>query len=132
MGLSTLGTSLGGFIFPVLLASAAAAFGWREAAAMVGLAAALLVALIVWITVIDTPQQIGLEPDEGRPTRKTEVTGDALSAAMILRRPAFWIITLGVGLKIATYFALINNLAGYGRALGWTKFAPQPWYPCCR
>lgn len=118
MGLSTLGTSLGGFVFPVVLATATAEFGWRSGAALTGLGAAALVAAIVALAVVDRPGDLGLVADEGRPALHADSGGTALSTRAILAMPAFWIITFAVGIKIATYFGLINNLAAYGRTLG--------------
>jgi MFS family permease len=110
MGLSTLGTSLGGFVFPVLLATLIEASGWRTAVLVAGVTSALLAAVIVALTVEDRPK-VALD---------IRATGNdrGMATAAILARPAFWIITFGVGIKIATYFGLINNLAAYGRDLG--------------
>lgn len=108
MGLSSLGTSLGGFIFPLLLTGTALTLGWRTAAATVGGVTALAVALVIVLAVQD------------HPPRDTEaVAGPAPDTfGSILVRPAFWIITFAVGIKIATYFALINNLSAFGQMRG--------------
>lgn len=114
MGLSTLGTSLGGFVFPVALAAGTGVFGWRTAAALVGVGAALFVAAVVAAAVVDRPPETA--PELSAPTASAPAA--ALTTAAILAMPAFWIITFGVGIKLATYLGLINNLAAYGRTLG--------------
>ncbi len=109
MGLSALGTSLGGFVFPVLLTAVSTLLGWRMAVALIALVTAVLVAAIVYFVVDDGP----------RPTESsTPETGPQVSAHTIIAQPAFWIITLAVGIKIATYFGLINNLAAYAGTVG--------------
>ena len=120
MGLSSLGTSLGGFVFPVLLATIGEAEGWRMAALACGLATSALLLLLIALTVRDRPA--GDENTHERretPAEQSNGEGEAiLSTAQILAMPAFWIITVAVGLKIATYFALINNLAGLAEGMG--------------
>ncbi|QGN55837.1 MFS transporter [Novosphingobium sp. Gsoil 351] len=118
MGISTLGTSLGGFVFPVALAAGTAAFGWRTAAALVGCGAALAVAAIVALAIVDRPADVGLPGEDSYAPTGLEIADEALSASAILAMPAFWIITFGVGIKLATYLGLVNNLAAYGRDLG--------------
>lgn len=110
MGLSTLGTSLGGFVFPVLLATLIGDMGWRAAVLIAGVTSAVLAATIVSFAVVDRPPTALDASDEERDR--------GMATAAILARPAFWIITFGVGIKIATYFGLINNLAAYGRDMG--------------
>ncbi len=118
MGLSTLGTSIGGFIYPVLLASAVQAYGWRPAVLAVGLGTAALCAVVVFAWVVDRPSKLGLEPDEGRPALAGQVHGVELTTAQLLAKPALWVIACAIGIKLGTYLALVNNLAGYGGGLG--------------
>lgn len=121
MGLSTLGTSLGGFIFPLLITLSAQSLGWRGAAALIGVTTAVLIALLVAVLVYDRPADKSLAVD-GQTSRAPVLAAGAhpsgLSGAQLLLRPAFWIITFGVGIKIATYFGLINNLGGFAAGLG--------------
>ena len=116
MGMSTLGTSLGGFVFPVLLTLTAQSLGWRGAAALIGIVTALVVGGLVALVIVDRPD--GAESDDAAPAPAAADRAPALSSAQILTRPAFWIITFAVGIKIATYFGLINNLGGLAAGLG--------------
>lgn len=112
MGFSTLGTSLGGFVFPVLLATGGEALGWREAALVVGIGAAVLLAAVVAFGVADQPETAASLPQDTAPS------GGATRE--ILSKAAFWIITFAVGIKIATYFGLINNLGGLAADIGFS------------
>ncbi len=116
MGLSTLGTSLGGFVFPVLLTVTAQSLGWRGAAALIGVATAVLIGVLVALLIVDRPSDRSLASDGEPPMIAPSAPG--MTTAQILARPAFWIITFAVGIKIATYFGLINNLGGFATGLG--------------
>ncbi len=118
MGISSLGTSVGGFIFPVLIATTAETLGWRGAAMLIGVATAAMVALLVSIFVVNRPLESDLEPGASSIATNTAVLPDAFTGQQILGQPAFWIITFAVGIKIATYFGLINNLGGFAADLG--------------
>lgn len=120
MGVSSLGTSLGGFVFPVLLATIGEAEGWRTAALACGLATSGLLVLLIALTVRDRPEGDENANERGEATLQKAASGseEPLTTIQILAMPAFWIITVAVGLKIATYFALINNLAGLAEGMG--------------
>ncbi|WFL76323.1 MFS transporter [Altererythrobacter arenosus] len=115
MGISTLGTSLGGFIFPVLIATASEAMGWRGALLAIGLITAATMALIVWLGIRDRPE----EPKSEQACAALDIdSAGGLTIAQIIAQPAFWIITVAVGVKLATYIGLVNNLAGFAREIG--------------
>ncbi|MFN2098472.1 MFS transporter [Altererythrobacter sp. MF3-039] len=119
MGLSTLGTSLGGFVFPMLFVTLAEIQGWQGAAMICGMATAAMLAVLILLTVRDRPDKEEKTVEFAQTTVDGgETAAAALSTPAILAKPAFWIITIAVGLKIATYFALINNLAGFADGVG--------------
>ena len=112
--LSTL-TFLGAFastIFYPLSGALVAAFGWREAVAILG-ALQLVVALPLHAFVLRRhPEDVGLNPDGG--TRDTtaapEITGMQLMPA--LRTPAFWIITTAISLSFfASTTIIVEHIA---------------------
>ena len=111
MGLSSLGTSIGGFSLPLLLATATQFWGWRTATLVIGVAVAAAVALVTLAWVHDGPPQ-------GREGSSTTHDDIPLSTTQILSAPAFWIVTLVVGVKLATYLGLVSNLVPYAGALG--------------
>ena len=120
MGISSLGTSLGGFVFPVMLSFLASRGDWREAAFTCGVMTSVLLLMLIAITVYDRPdtaERAGEtlpQPHGSGPANGAQ----ALTTVQIIAMPAFWIITLAIGLKIATYFALINNLGGLAEGMG--------------
>ena len=116
MGLSTLGTSLGGFVFPVLLTLTGQSLGWRGAAALIGAITALIIGGLVALLIVDRPSDAQFS--KAGESQAIADSAPGMTSGQILARPAFWIITFGVGIKIATYFGLINNLGGYAAGLG--------------
>lgn len=123
MGLSSLGTSLGGFAFPLLLTIGIESLGWRVATAAIGVGTALVAALMIAINVVDRPEAVGLATDGDAATPDVASREAPLSTAEILRRPAFWIITVAIGIKVATYLGTVSNLVGFATGLGLSGLA---------
>lgn len=123
MGISTLGTSLGGFAFPLILAGAIEAFGWRTGVASVGVLAAVVTGLVVLTNVVDRPARLGLRPRGERDDQAPTAPAAAMATADILRTPAFWIIAIAIGIKIATYFGMVSNLVPFATGVGLSKIA---------
>jgi MFS family permease len=126
-GLAAVGTGVGGFLFPPLLQSLIAAFGWRIACRW--LAVIILAGTLppVWLLVVNRPSDKGLHPDGAdTPLPGSEAlpsTPGQLTAAAVLRRGDFWVIAAAVGVVFASTSALIANLVPYGLGQGLT--APQ-------
>lgn len=123
MGLSSLGTSLGGFAFPLLLTIGIESLGWRVATAAIGVGTALVAALMIAGNVVDRPEVVGLATDGEAATPDVASREAPLSTAEILRRPAFWIITIAIGIKVATYLGTVSNLVGFATGLGLSGLA---------
>ena len=123
MGLSSLGTSLGGFAFPLLLTVGIESLGWRTATAAIGVGTALVAALMIATNVVDRPEAVGLAADGEAMKAQTLPAERPLATGEILRRSAFWIIALAIGLKVATYLGTVSNLIGFGTGLGLSGLA---------
>ena len=114
MGLSAMGTSIGGFVFPLLIASGAEAMGWRSAILVIGLVSAAILFCLIMLGIAnraDGSERV-LTPAE------TNTFDSGSATARILASPAFWIITLGVGVKLATYLGFVSNLGGLAAGIG--------------
>lgn len=125
LGISAAGTSVGGLLAPPLMAVAIDTYGWRGALLCAALAIALIAIPLVWLVIVNRPEDLGLAPDgEDRAlVAGTPAPGGATAVAdstfgNLLRERNFWIITLSVGLCFAAVSSVIVNLHPYATDLG--------------
>ncbi len=122
MGIAALGSQLGGFTLPPVVALLIERIGWQAAMQLVGLFALVTISALMYWAVIDRPEDCGQYPD-GRPVTGTdalpseEVSGDA-SLWTVLRDTNFWLAAIGVGLVIAVFSAVLTNLSIFATDLG--------------
>jgi MFS family permease len=120
MGIAATGTSLGGFVLPVLLAALIERFGWRQALVMLGVGALLVVAPLIHRFVVDRPADRGLHPD-GDASSLLQPAGVAAAdggLSAILRERAFWCETVAIGLGLFVYLGFLSNLYPHAVATG--------------
>jgi MFS family permease len=96
LGILLTGTSIGGFVIPLIATPLITAYGWRTAMLILSFIIWLLLVPAVVFLVKDRPQEMGLLPD-GEPVpidvpAPVAVSGMTLSEA--LRTPIFWILAL--------------------------------------
>jgi MFS family permease len=125
LGLLALGPSFGGLVFPPLLQHLISTFEWRVACRLLALVILVLTLPPTWLLVVNRPADKGLHPDGG-PGEPQESgapgpVAPALTTAAVLRRRDFWLIAFAVGVLIAVYSALTNNLAPYAVGEGLTR-----------
>ena len=128
LGVTAVGASIGGLIFPVIATRLMQEVGWRGATgAFAGVL--LLFALPLWFRVINRPELIGSRPDGEEaseavappPTLTNEVSLETQDQSL-LRSRNFWAITAVIGLAFCTTSTLIAHLVPYATDLG---FEPQ-------
>jgi MFS family permease len=122
LGICAAGTSAGGFLAPPLITLAIEAFGWRGALTCLALAVALLALPMVWLVIVDRPEDRGLAPDgddtASQPTADSTAPAEEWTFGALLRERNFWLIALSVGLCFAAVGSLIVNLHPYATDLG--------------
>lgn len=125
LGVTAVGASIGGLIFPVLTTRLMEGVGWRGAC---GVFAGILVlfAVPLWLLVVNRPEQIGALPDgdlkdagDNRPTTSIAVHAGEDS---LVRSRNFWAITAAIGLAFCSTSVMIAHLVPYATDLG---FEPQ-------
>jgi len=117
LGISTIGTSVGGMVLPVLLALWIGDSDWRGALQNLALLTLFVVTPWVWLNIRGRPEDIGLLAEGAQASAVVGSTeGDSMSD--IARRPEFWYIGLSVGLLMAVFAAMIANLSPYATQLG--------------
>ena len=121
LGLSAMGTSIGGFLFPPLLAGLATQYGWRSTYLAVGIGVALIAMPLIWTVVRDRPEQVGQRPDGDPPLPPGESAPARVSrwnTRQILSAPMFWQIGIVMGIVLAVYMSLLANLVPHATDQG--------------
>jgi len=135
LGITTIGTSVGGMLLPAVAALWITEYGWRGAMQNLALVSLALVPWI-WFNIRGRPEELGLEPD-GEPVVAPAAAGQADEGAKpvpgpapendspdmkaIIKQREFWLIGLSVGLLIATFSSTLSNLSPYAMDLGASK-----------
>lgn len=116
LGITAIGTSLGGLLVPLLLQSLIDAYGWRNACLWMAAIALLLLLPPIWLVVRNRPADLGLQPDgQSLETQKPGVTPLATDTAppRLMTDASFWRIAFAVGVLMATFTVILANLVPF-------------------
>ena len=120
LGFSTLGTSLGGFLLPPATAWLILSIGWRGSFICLSLIILFLVLPLVYFTVINRPQDIGLLVDGAAAAAEPEPELEAgleqtqdMALSAIIANPSFWGIGLCVGCVASLGAIFLTHFAVY-------------------
>jgi MFS family permease len=103
LGLSTVGTSVGGFVLPLVFTSLLGALGWRGTSLWLSLLVVILVVPAVWLVVRSSPQAAGLQPQSASTDGVAELPDQMWTLPELLRCKTFWLIICAF-LPLATAF----------------------------
>ena len=120
LGISAVGTSVGGIAIPALVTWWLQTSGWRGTLENLGLCIALISLPIVILTIRGKPSDIGTLPEGGESDIGAHAAGVELGLADIIRIPGYWYIGLTLGLLFSVYTAILANIAPYATGLGTT------------
>lgn len=116
LGITAIGTSLGGLLVPLLLQTLIDAYGWRIACLWMAAIALLLLLPPIWLVVRNRPADLGLQPDgqpgEGQPTGVTSFAAGS-APPRLMTDATFWRIALAVGVLMATFTVILANLVPF-------------------
>jgi MFS family permease len=120
IGLSSVGTSLGGFVLPLLVTWLIAAYGWRQANLVLAALVVVVVVPVVWLVVSNTPGDRGVapEPEASRPDGTSPVAFPQWTTRTILSERAFWVAVIAFAPMMAAFGAAQQNFAPYTADLG--------------
>jgi MFS family permease len=120
LGITTIGTSLGGMAVPALTTYWLTQSGWRGSLENLALLTLLLVTPFVWLNVRGRPEDLDMvaEGAEAEGPDTGAVPPPAMGMAEIVRQPAFWLLGFSVGLLLAAFSSMIANLSPYATRLG--------------
>ena len=100
--------------------------GWREACFTYGLGICIIIVLLAWLVIRDTPESMGLLPDgDIAPTERGK--GDNITEEIswntseALKTRSFWMIIIGYALVGIPGQGRVGHLILWGVQLGWPK-----------
>lgn len=123
IGISTTGTSIGGFLLPILVGVLFTAYGWRDAHVVLAVLILLVVLPPTWFFVANTPEEKGVAPEVDPPAdlttpQTTAVAYPEWTTLGILKRPNFWIIILSFLPLLTAQAGVQANLAAFALEMG--------------
>lgn len=120
MGISTIGTSIGGFLLPPLVASWQQEYGWRDASLMLAVLSLVVIGLAAMF-MVNSPQDAGI-PHEGQaagPAAGSEPqSAREWTVHDALRSRVFWAIGISFLLMSFSITGVQQNLAPIGADAG--------------
>jgi len=121
IGISSIGSSLGALVLPLLVSTLLGVIGWRQTLQLLAVVVPLIAIPLILLIVADSPEQMGVEPDPDVVAPKVE--GDpAWTTTMILKERYFWAMLLALVPIVVTPVALTGNIAPYAQDL---EISPQ-------
>jgi MFS family permease len=125
LGISLMGTSLGGAVMPLIAAALIKNVGWRSSLLVMAVGIALFAVLVVRFVIINSPKDIGQYPDGVKPPDvnpqaavKAEQVADTFSLPKLLRDPNFWRIAACTSLVMFAGVLLSVHFVPYAAELG--------------
>ncbi|MBQ61996.1 MAG: hypothetical protein CMQ19_07965 [Gammaproteobacteria bacterium] len=121
IGLSTTGTSIGGFLFPPLVTFLFLTYGWRSAHLILALVMVVAIIPLVWTVVRNTPEEKGVEPEEDVKAHATDAEPFVFpewTTKTILRERNFWAMILAFIPMMIAFGGIQQNLKPIASDLG--------------
>ena len=119
LGISAIGTSVGGVLLPKLFAMGISDFGWREALQGLSLVSLCVMLPAVVLLVRGKPSEVQLEPEPDGAAAPQAAIAAQLTTSQVLRMPAFWFMSVSLGLLFSSYGAVLANLGPYSITAGY-------------
>lgn len=121
LGITAIGTSLGGLLVPLLMQHMINNYGWRTACLTMGCVVLVLVLPVFLLVVRSRPSDLGLLPDGVAPVEGAPIAPPpVVEMPDIWRDATFWRIAYAAGVLMATFTVLLANLVpfavGHGTA----------------
>jgi len=120
IGISAMGTSLGGFLFPQIADALVGSLGWREAMLVLGVTAVLAIVPLALLVLSRKPPARATEGTDAKPTQTSATTGNTASwsTRQTIMTMAFWLPACAIVPLNSAFGAVQFNLGAYTRDLG--------------
>lgn len=121
LGIAAAGISLGGFLMPPVSAGLIEAIGWRHTMHLLGATIAVLLVPAAWMLAVSRPSDLnqfpdGQQPGEQHAGRPGQESVDSFRA--FLGHPAFWLVTVAVGMLSLCSVFMITYVIPFARESG--------------
>ena len=129
LGFAAVGVSFAGFIFPNLtqyFLMDVLLLEWREVYLVFGLFLLVIITPLIFLLVIDKPEDVGQEIDGGLEADETQPDdnfGIEWEIKDLLRNRNFWILTVVFSLQFSSMMAILAHLTFYAAERGWADQA---------
>jgi MFS family permease len=124
LGVSQIGVSLSGAVMAIVTTALIVAYGWRTTMTIFGVVPVVFVAPLLWLLVVNRPEDRGLSPDGDPQTPAASGPSTALPPAQFglgaMRQPAFWLIVLSIGFVFAANGGVILVTHSHVTDLGYS------------
>lgn len=116
--LSTLGTSFGQLVIPLLATAIIKTHGWQSAYLAYAAMLVVIAVPVFFFLVVDRPEEKGLRPygDTGTVTPEAAPVAPKMSVGQILARPDFWTVAVGYLFTVVVYLAVVSAIVPYAKA----------------
>ncbi len=119
MGIAAVGTSVGGFIIPVLLTTLIEDYGWRLALMLLAVGTFLCMAPVLYWMIINNPADIGQNPDGAQqPALSPAPEAERNVLLGVMKERAFWCQTVAIGVSLFVYLGFLANLYPHAISVG--------------
>lgn len=119
LGIAATGTSIGGMIMAPLFGLGFETIGWRDTLRVLLAVVAVLCLPLLLIPFRNHPRDLGLLPEGVSEAAAAAAPPPRhVPARAILSQPAFWVVSVCLGLFLGTYTALLNNVPKFAADLG--------------
>ncbi len=118
LGISAIGTSIGGFGFPFLTGALIEHFGWRTTMQVLSLLTLVTIIPIAWLILRREPPAPAALPADTQPTARGRLEARQWQVRDILRSTTFWIAVVAFLPTNAAFGAMQFNLGALTRDLG--------------
>ena len=129
LGFAAVGVSFAGFIFPNLtqyFLMDVLLLEWREVYLVFGLFLLVIITPLIFLLVIDKPEDVGQEIDGGLEADETQPDdnfGIEWEIKDLLKNRNFWILTVVFSLQFSSMMAILAHLTFYAAERGWADQA---------
>ncbi len=130
LGIATMGVSASGVVMPPLTTVLITSMGWRQTFIVYGIVAAALVVPLVWLAVVNRPEDLELLPD-GDTQPPPSADGDAshphalglqrLTLGTMMLNRDFWAIAVSVSLCFFAMSAVLVHMVPMSVDRGYTE-----------